>query len=555
MTNAQLSLEIAKRHKVSILLARILVLRGVKTPEESDLWLNWDIPCEHDPFLMKNMDKAIEFVLAARESKKKVWIYGDYDLDGISSSAILAGALADWGLLANWMLPNRFDGGYGLSAGTLKKLQDAGAECLILVDTGITAKEEIKAAKEFGMPVLVIDHHRPSGEGLPEADAILDPFLEDCEYPNKCLCAAGVAYKFLYALYQKTGKPLSDLEIYLPLVSLGTLADIVPLNAENLYLVRKGMRKFSNSDCLAIQVLYEKLGTDKNLVYSNDIHYRMAPLLNAPGRMEGPDISLKFLLCKDREEIESLYERLAECNAKRRTIELDIHQQAIKRLEEIYENNLPRVLIIDSLEWSIGVIGIVAARIAQEYKRPTAIISVQSNGIAVASARSAGSFNWHGALFPCRSLFLRWGGHVKAAGFNIPAEKINELRTSMEEQANIQGFVPVLEESTKYDLEVSLSEINMPFLNELKKLEPFGNENTYPIFLARQIAVRSFKYLKGGHLRFYAVQGRTSLSAIAFNKPHLASFLQKGNVNLVFEARTNVYQGVENVQLIVLGVV
>jgi len=555
MTNAQLSLEIAKRHKVSILLARILVLRGVKTPEESDIWLNWDIPCEHDPFLMKNMDKAIEFVLAVREHKKKVWIYGDYDLDGISSSAILAGALGDWGLLANWMLPNRFDGGYGLSAGTLQKLRDAGAECLILVDTGITAKEEIKAAKEFGMQVLVIDHHRPSGEGLPDADAILDPFLEDCEYPNKCLCAAGVAYKFLYALYQKTGKPLSDLERYLPLVSLGTLADIVPLNSENLFLVRKGMRKFSNSDCLAIQVLYEKLGTDKNLVYSNDIHYRMAPLLNAPGRMEGPDMSLKFLLCKDREEIESLYERLSECNVKRRTIELDIHQQAIKRLEEIYENNLPRVLIIDSLEWNIGVIGIVAARIAQEYKRPTAIISVQSNGIAVASARSAGSFNWHGALFPCRSLFLRWGGHVKAAGFNISAEKIGELRTSMEEQANVQGFEPVMEECIKYDLEVSLSEINMPFLNELKKLEPFGNENTYPIFLARQIAVRSFKCLKGGHLRFYAVQGRTSLSAIAFNKPHLANFLQKGSVNLVFEARTNVYQGVENVQLIVLGVV
>jgi len=555
MTNAQLSLEIAKRHRVSILLSRILVLRGVKTPEESDIWLNWDIPCEHEPLLMKNMDKAIEFVLAAREHKKKVWIYGDYDLDGISSSAILAGALEDWGLSANWMLPNRFDGGYGLSAGTLQKLQNAGAESLILVDTGITAKEEIKAAKEFGMQVLVIDHHRPSGEGLPDADAILDPFLEDCQYPNKCLCAAGVAYKFLYALYQKTNKPISDLERYLPLVSLGTLADIVPLNAENLFLVRKGMSKFSNSDCLAIQVLYEKLGTDKKFVSSNDIHYHMAPLLNAPGRMEGPDISLKFLLCKDREEIERLYERLSECNTKRRAVELDIHAQAIKRLEDIYGNNLPNVLIIDFLEWNIGVIGIVAARIAQEYKRPTAIISVQSNGIAVASARSAGSFNWHGALFPCRSLFLRWGGHVKAAGFNISADKISELRTSMEEQANIQGFVPVLEESIKYDLEVSLSEINMPFLNELKKLEPFGNENSYPVFLARHISVRSFKTLKGGHLRFYAVQGRTSLSAVAFNKPHLAPLLQKGVVNLVFEARTNTYQGVENVQLVVLGVV
>jgi single-stranded-DNA-specific exonuclease len=220
----------------------------------------------------------------------------------------------------------------------------------------------------------------------------------------------------------------------------------------------------------------------------------------------------------------------------------------------MYGNNLPKMLIIDSLEWNIGVIGIVAARISQEYKRPTAIISIQSNGIAVASARSAGSFNWHGALFPCRSLFIRWGGHVKAAGFNIPAEKIGELRTCIEEQANIQGFEPLMDESVKYDLEVSLSEINMAFLNELRKLEPFGNENNYPVFLARQIIVRGLKFLKGGHLRFYAVHGRTSIAAIAFNKPHLADFLQKGNVNLVFEVRSNVYQGTESVQLVVQGV-
>lgn len=554
MTNTHLSLDIAQKYKVSVLLARILILRGVKSPEEAEYWLNWDSECEYDPFLMKNMDKAIEFICSVRESKKKVWIYGDYDLDGISSAAILAGALGDWGLSANWMLPNRFDGGYGLSSGTLQKLKDSGAECLILVDTGITASEEIKTAKEFGMDVLVLDHHRPSGEGLPPADVILDPFLEDCEYPNKSLCAAGVAYKFLHALYQKTGKPISELERYLPMVSLGTLADIVPLNAENICLIRRGMKKFLNSDCLAIQILYERFATDKNFVNSNDIHYRMAPLLNAPGRMESPDTAIKFLLCKDKEEIEVLYEKLVECNTLRRKIELDIHIQAAKRLEEIYGNNLPKVLIIDSKDWNIGVIGIVAARIAQEYKRPTAIISVQSNGIAVASARSYGSFNWHAALFPCRDIFIRWGGHVKAAGFNIAAEKIEELRTRVEEQANIQGFAPVMEESIDYDLEVSLSELNMNFLHELKRLEPFGNENGYPVFFARNVSVRSLRLLNGGHLRFYAFQGRTSISAIAFNKPHLEAHLQKGIVNLVFEARTNVYQGVESVQLIVLGI-
>jgi len=555
MTNAQLSLEVAKRHKVSVLLARILVLRGIKTLEESDRWLNWDIPCEHDPFLMKNMAQAIDLIFAMRENKKKIWIYGDYDLDGISGAAILAGALGEWGLSVNWMLPNRFDGGYGLSAVTLQKMKNSGAESLILIDTGITAIEEIKAAKESGMQVLVLDHHKPSGEGLPIADAILDPFLDDCEYPNKALCAAGVAYKFLHALYQKAGKPLSDLEKYLPLVSLGTLADIVPLNAENLCLVRKGMKKFLDSDCLAIQILYEKFATDKNFVNSNDIHYRMAPLLNAPGRMESPDTSLEFLLCKDREKIESLYEKLAECNTQRRQIELDIHAQTIKRLEKIYGNDLPRVLIIDALEWNIGVIGIVAARIAQEYKRPTAIISVQSDGIAAASARSAGSFNWHSALFPCRDLFIRWGGHVKAAGFNMAAEKINELRIRIEEQAVLQGFVPAMEDSVHYDLEVSLSELNVKFLNELKRLEPFGNENPYPVFLARQVSVRGFRFLTGGHMRFYAVQGRISIPAIAFNKIHLADAIQKGDINLVFEVRSNIYQGVENVQLIVLGVV
>ncbi|MDR2580339.1 MAG: single-stranded-DNA-specific exonuclease RecJ [Fibromonadaceae bacterium] len=549
-----LSLEIAKRHKVSILLARLLVLRGVKTPEEADNWLNWDMPCEHSPFLLKNIDRAIELVVEAKKNKKNVWVYGDYDLDGISGTAILVGALGDWGLPASWMLPNRFNGGYGLSTNALQKMKDAGADFLILVDTGITAREEIKAAKELGMQVLVIDHHKPSGEGLPNADAILDPFLEGCEYPNKSLCAAGVAYKFLDALYQKTGKPLSDLERYLPMVSLSTLADIVPLSPENISLIRKGMIKFSNSDCLSIQVLYEKIAIDKNFVTSNDMHYRMAPLLNAPGRMESPDAALNFLLCKSKEEIESLYNKLVECNTERRVMELDIHKYAIKRLGEIYGDNLPKVLIIDSLEWNIGIIGIVAARMAQEHRRPTAIISVQSDGIATASARSAGSFNWHGALYPCRDIFIRWGGHVKAAGFNIAAEKINELRTRMEEQADIQDFVPSPEEASHYDLEVSLAEINMNFLNELRKLEPFGNENPYPIFLARQVLVRNLKPLTGGHLRFYAVQGRTSIVAIAFNKPHLAGALQKGTVNLVFEARRNIYKEIESVQLIVHGV-
>jgi len=551
---SNIALEIAKTHRISILLARILALRGAKTPEEAGIWLNWDTPCEHDPFLMKNMGKAIDLVVAAKENKKNVWIYGDYDLDGISGTAILAGALGDWGLPVNCMLPNRFDGGYGLSLNTLQKMKDAGAEFLILIDTGITAREEIKAAREFGMNVLVLDHHRPSGEGLPDANAILDPFLEDCEYPNKSLCAAGVAYKFLEALYQETNTEIDCLEKYLPLVSLGTLADIVQLNAENLFLVRKGMSRFANSDCLAIQVLYEKLASGKEIVNSNDMHYRMAPLLNAPGRMESPDASLKFLLCKDKEEIDVLYSKLNECNVERRVIELDIHKQVIKRLTEIYGSNLPRVLVIDSSEWNIGVIGIVAARVAQEYKRPTAILSVQSDGIAAASARSAGLFNWHAALFPCRDIFTRWGGHVKAAGFNMPAEKINELRTRIEEQAEIQNFVPVLEDTVHYDLEVSLSEININFLDELQKLEPFGNENPYPVFLARQVVVKNLKLLSGGHLRFYAVQGRSSLSAIAFNKTHLGEALRRKYVDLIFEARRNVYQGTESVQLIVYGV-
>ena len=551
---SNIALEIAKAHKISILLARILTLRGAKTPEDAGIWLNWDTPCEHDPFLMKNMGEAIDLVVAAKKGKKNVWIYGDYDLDGISGTAILAGALEDWGLPVNCMLPNRFDGGYGLSLNTLQKMKEAGAEFLILIDTGITAREEIKTARESGMNVLVLDHHRPSGEGLPNANAILDPFLEDCEYPNKSLCAAGVAYKFLEALYKKTGMELDCLEKYLPLVSLGTLADIVQLNAENLFLVRKGMSRFANSSCLAIQVLYEKLGSGKEIVNSNDMHYRMAPLLNAPGRMESPDASLKFLLCKDKNEIEELYNKLHECNVERRVVELDIHKQVIRRLTEIYGNNLPRVLVIDSSEWNIGVIGIVAARVAQEYKRPTAILSVQNDGIAAASARSAGSFNWHAALFPCRDIFTRWGGHVKAAGFNMPAEKINELRTRIEEQAEIQNFVPAFEDEIHYDLEVSLSEINISFLDELQKLEPFGNENPYPVFLARQVVVKNLKLLSGGHLRFYAVQGRSSISAIAFNKTHLGEALRKKYVDLIFEARRNVYQGTESVQLIVFGV-
>lgn len=553
----ELAGQIATSCEVSLLMGRLLVRRGCATLDDALSWLDWQGEFCHSPQAMKNMDAAVEWMLAAQASGEPVFIHGDYDLDGITSTALMVRALSFLKMPVQWMLPSRFGEGYGMSCSAVDQMVAKGARWIVTVDTGITANPEIRHARDLGVHVLVIDHHRPSGDGLPDADVILDPHQPGCEYPNKGLCAAGVSYKFICALFAHLGYTEKELEPYLDFVALGTLADLVPLTPENRWMVRKALKNLSQSSWPGIRELCARQLDRSQSVGGQDVLFRLAPLMNAPGRMGVPDKALQLLLSDTVGEAQSLVEQLRHSNEERKRIEAEITAKSLAWVENRYGKELPQVLVVDAPDWHLGVIGIVSAKLAQMFGRPSAVLSVQSDGLAHASARAVEGFNWHTALFECRDLFERWGGHANAAGFSLEKHKVEELRERLQRQAIGQEFRPDAKGKIVCDLEVSLNELNATFMEELRRLEPFGGENPYPVFLARQVQVHKIREVRGGHLQIEVSQRDSrTYSGIAFGMPSLRERIEKAGplIDLAFEASWNVYNGKRSIQLLVKGI-
>ncbi len=555
----ELAAAIAKECQVSLVMARLLVRRGCTSSDEARSWLDWNGEMQHDPHTMLHMDAAVEWMMDAyHNSAARVFVHGDYDIDGITSTAIMTRGLRAAGFQVQWVLPSRFGEGYGMSVGAVDSMAEQGATHIVTVDTGITANAEIRHAKERGLKVLVIDHHRPSGDGLPEADTILDPHQPGCSYPNKGLCAAGVSYKFLTALYKRLGRAPQELEPYLDFVTLGTLADLVPLTPENRWMVRKALRNLSQSVWPGIRELCARQLDRQQPVGGQDVLFRLAPLMNAPGRMGLPDKALQLLLTDSPAEAQTLVEQIRYTNEERKRIEAEITTRSLDWVEQRYGRNLPPVLVVDAPDWHLGVIGIVAAKLAQMFGRPAAVLSHQPDGLAHASARAVEGFNWHKALFECRDLFARWGGHANAAGFSLAAPKIEELRERLQKQAVGQQFVPAAGNGkVACDLEISLSELTPGFMDEMRRLEPFGGENPFPVFLARQVQIARLREVRGGHMQIEASQRDSRpFAGIAFAMPGLRQRIEELGpmVDLAFEAAWNVYNGKRTIQLLVKGV-
>ncbi len=531
----------------------------------------------HDPFLMKGMKEAVEWLLAVRERGEKVFVFGDYDLDGMTAVTLMTRALAELGIESDWRLPNRFGDGYGLSVSSVEEMHNAGARNVITVDTGITANAEIALAKKLGMSVLVIDHHQPSGEGLPECDVLLDPHQEGDTYPNPELCGVGVSYKFICALYSRLGMP--EPKKFLDLVALGTLADLVQMTPENRCFTKAGLKSIEGSCWPGLQEMYGNLMKRHGSVGGIDVMYKFAPLLNAPGRMERPDPALKLLLSPNMAAANALMAELKEWNSKRKQKEAEITDMALEQVKAKYGDKLPTVLVVAGNNWHVGVIGIVAAKLAQEYHRPTAVLSV-TDGMAHASARAVPGFNWHKALFESRDLFDRWGGHANAAGFSLPSDKIDELRKRLEQSARMQNYTGAVEElpvgAYPYDIRISLNELVVEaeqymspdgttcpggkrlisILDFFDLLEPFSGNFPYPTFRADNIKVHRLRELRGGHLQMDISQaGSRVFPAIAFGLRKSKALLHGDKpVSVIFEPTWNYFNDRKSMQLCVKAI-
>ena len=486
--------------------AKILVNRGISSVEDAVKFLKCDIKDLLSPENLKDMDRVVDRVIRAIKCNETVFIYGDYDVDGITSISILLNFFRALGVEAYYYIPDRKSEGYGLNKDAIDKIMLEGAKLIITVDCGISAREEIAYAREkYNVDIIVIDHHRVVGR-LPDAYAILDPYREDCGFEFKPLAAVGVVFYFLIALRKKlreTGflsmSQQPNLKDYLDLVALGTIADIMPLKGENRILVKHGLKVLNKNKRIGLSYLIQSCASRFDRISVKEISYRVAPRLNAAGRIEDPRYAVQLLTTDDVDVAKRLVAELNNHNAKRQRIEEEILRQALEQVDSQDGIDKRWSIVLSSPDWHIGVIGIVASRISRKFNRPAILFSIK-DGIAKGSGRSIGSFDLIEGIKECSDILLEYGGHKSAVGLSISVENLDDFRQKFERvvEKRSQNIIELPEIVVDDMLEPS--DINSHFFDYFEQLAPFGNENPEPVFYSRSYEVLSSRYQKGNYV-------------------------------------------------------
>jgi len=498
--------KLAKALKIEESFAKILINRGIESTEEGLKFLRCDIKDLLPPENLKDMDRVVDRVIRAIQCNETIFIYGDYDVDGITSISVLLNFFRALGVEVYYYIPDRVNEGYGLNKSAIDRIVHEGAKLIITVDCGISARDEIAYAREkYNVDIIVIDHHRVVGR-LPDAYAILDPYREDCTFEFKPLAAVGVVFYFLIALRRRlrelgvlSPSRQPNLKDYLDLVALGTIADIMPLKGENRILVKHGLKVLNKSKRIGLSSLIQSCASRIDRISVKEISYRVAPRLNAAGRIEDPRYAVQLLTTDDVEVAKKLVAELNNHNAKRQRIEEDILKQALEQLESQKGAEKRWSIVLSSPEWHIGVIGIVASRISRKFNRPTILFSIQ-DGIAKGSGRSIGSFDLIEGIRECGDLLLEYGGHKSAVGLSISLEKLDTFKEVFEHIVEQRSHSIVELPEIIVDDIIEPSSIKSSFFDYLEQLAPFGNENPEPVFYSPSYEVLSCKYQKGNYI-------------------------------------------------------
>ena len=535
--------DIAFNHNISEIIARVLLNRGICEAEEIDKFLHPKLENLHDPFLLNDMEIAVDKIIECMNKKEKITIYGDYDVDGITSIATLSKFLTELGVENDYYLPNRLDEGYGLNNNALDKIATGGTKLLITVDCGISAYEEIEYAKKLGLEVIVTDHHE-CPEKIPEALAVIDPKREDSTYPFSSLAGVGVTFKLIHAISIKLSLDRKRYLKYLDIVCLGTVADIVPLVDENRIIVSFGLMLVRETRNIGLRALIEITGY--TAIDSTAISFGIAPRINACGRMGEAEIALKLLLTASPEEAKEIANKLNLLNKERQEVEKSIINEAIEMIErdKLYNKD---IIIVGSKNWHHGVIGIVASKITELYYKPSVLISFE-DGIGKGSGRSIEGFDLHEALTKCGDYLEKFGGHEMAIGLTLKEENFNAFKTKLEEIASEtidKEAVP----SIKVDAIIEPKSINMDIFASMKLLEPYGESNSSPLFVSKNLKVESVRLLSNDkHIKLTLRDGNILLSAIGFNLGDKVVRLGD-KIDLVYALEINKYNNTETIQL------
>lgn len=518
------------------LLSTILLTRGIRTKEEATAFLTPKDAWE-DPYLLPDMEKALNRIKKAKKNMEKVAVFGDYDADGVTATAIMEGGLKAYGLDVTHYLPDRNSEGYGLNEAALTHLAKEGVKLIVTVDCGVSCREEIRYSETLGLDVIVTDHHT-CPEVLPECEAVVEPKRRDSRYPFDALAGAGVAYKVIEALLGR-----EKAAEFLPYAAIGTIADVVDLTGENRKIVIEGLNMINNGACLGIQTLLYT-ASKRPTADAGTVAYILAPRINCAGRMDHPEKAYRLITAETETEASMLSGELNELNRKRQKTEQDIYEEAIQMIrdEKLYEDG---VIVVGKKGWHAGVIGIAAAKVAEASCRPAILISCGEDGVAHGSGRSVEGFDLYEALKHSEATLQKYGGHALAAGISLESEKIPEFRNAINAYAD--EVMPDKEHIRKVYIDSipPVSAVTIKNIEELSLLEPCGAGNAKPVFAFTNVKIGELGTLsEGKHLKLSLVKDGCTLKAVAFNMGAFEKKMYKGmTIHAAGQLEVNDYTG------------
>ncbi|KKP35610.1 MAG: Exonuclease RecJ [candidate division TM6 bacterium GW2011_GWF2_32_72] len=514
-------LDVAASYNLSVPIVHTLFSRGFQTKDQIDSFLFSSFEKDvADSNLLKDANKALDRIERAIKDKEKILIFGDYDVDGMTSTSLMLSSLIPLGANINFVLPNREKDGYGLSKKIIERCAQNNYKLIITVDNGITAIEPVLYAKQLGLDVIITDHHRPH-DNVPDAIAVVNPAQEDCAYPYKSFAGVGVTFKLMSMLYARNKKTL-PIKVY-ELMLLGTIADVVPLTGENRFWVRHCLNFVNKNSSLAFDVLRKNGQIAKPFISSTDIGFGIAPQLNALGRLEDPRKSVKFLIGSDETEIHNIGQILFEMNQARKQVERSIYDQIVEKINQgEIDLSKENIIIAASDKWPAGVIGLVASRLVSTYGKPALLFHLTKDGFAKGSCRSISEFNIFNALAKNKDLLKSFGGHSFAAGLSLKVENLRLLKDSLERIIADELTEMDLRQKIKLDAVVQMPEITKKIVDDLQHLEPFGQENRAPNFYLKDVSlVQKPKMMKDLHVKCSIFADGVIKPVVFFNRPEL----------------------------------
>lgn len=552
--------------RIDPLCAKLLINRGYTDTEKAKAFIQKSDAFLYNPYSMKDIKKATFRIRQALEKQEKITIYGDYDVDGVTSVSILYMYLKDRGADVDFYIPTRENEGYGLNIGAFHTIKDGGTKLVITVDTGITALSEIAYAKTIGLDVVITDHHQCRTE-LPDCEAVVNPRRPDCEYPFKELSGVGVIFKVLCALEMDIlnfGEynifTIKDMcKRYIDLVTIGTIADVMPLCDENRIMVHMGLNLLSSTGNIGVRALLRAVGMDDSKkITSSTVGYTLAPRINAAGRIGNASRAVQLFLTSSPHTANVIAEELCAINRERQQTENLIFEEALKQIEEEHDVEKESVIVLASSHWHQGVIGIVASKITELFGKPSILISFEStepseNDLGKGSARSIKGLNIVEALSSCEHLLVKYGGHELAAGLSVERKNLDDLRKALNAYAFPYLSSPDYIAKTSAEAEISEKDVTMDTVNSLSQLEPYGAKNPEPIFVLKDVLIEEIAPLSmGKHTRIFLRKNQTGMSAICFGHNLIeAGFCYGHYVDVLCSVSINEFRGNKTVQLIV----